>query len=225
MAKSVDYDLQDASTLINRVEENREALTQKGYSSAKEDALKAAFNEAKQKNGTQLKAVKLVNEKTGEQNNAFDIFLKLIVKIQSAAKSALGNNSGALNKYRVGEKQPTTVKKLLSWGEYFTSVLLEDDEILLANGLTQTDLTDFSAAYSNVASADTTQESAKKLQAAATIARDAAVKKLKDQVFKTRSFVKAAFGGNDEMLIQFKPIPKGRGGSSGDQPPVDPPNP
>ena len=51
---------------------------------------------------------------------------------------------------------------------------------------------------------------AKKLQAAATIARDEAIRKLKDQAVRIRNFVKAAFIGDKEILVQFKPIVKGR---------------
>lgn len=61
--------------------------------------------DVRQKNGTQLKAVKLVNEKTSEQNTAFDIFLKLILKIQSAAKSAFETAIDTVRKKDAGQLQ------------------------------------------------------------------------------------------------------------------------
>jgi hypothetical protein len=214
MSKSVDYILQDAATLIDVVAANHDALVQKGFTQTKEDALNAAYNDAKQKNGAQVKALKLVNEKTGEQDSAFDAFLQLIVRVQSAGKSAFYDNTSLLKRFRVGDRQPGTVKSLATWGEYFTGLILEYEEILLQNGLVQDDLTAFNTAYAQLLAVDASQESAKKLQNAATITRNQAAKKLKDQLIKTRNFVKAAFAGNPELLVQFKPIPKGRTGAA-----------
>ena len=42
--------------------------------------------------------------------------------------------------------------------------------------------------------------------------RDAADKDLTKVKTKLRNFIKAAFQGNEEMLIEFGMIPKGRGG-------------
>ncbi len=70
--------------------------------------------------------------------------------------------------------------------------------------------------HSNLAAADATQESTKKLQASATIARDEVIIKLKDQAARTRNFVRAAFIGNKEMLVQFKPIDKGKTSGNGE---------
>ncbi|RJP70817.1 MAG: hypothetical protein C4539_05795 [Ignavibacteriales bacterium] len=210
MSKNVDYELADASAVIDRVKENSETLTQKGFTKAKEDALVNAYNEVKLKNGVQLKAVKLAIERTAAQNAAFNNLLGLITRIQNAAKSAYGRNDAVLKKFRVGDKQPNTVGRLTSWGEYFTGIILEHDEDLLANGLLQEDLTNLSLYYANLIAADTSQESAKKLQASATIERDKAMHNLRDHLMRTRNFVKAAFAKNPEILVQFKPLPKGR---------------
>ncbi len=214
MSKNVDYELADASAVIDRVKENSETLTQKGFTKAKEDALVNAYNEVKLKNGVQLKAVKLAIERTAAQNAAFNNLLGLITRIQNAAKSAYGRNDAVLKKFRVGDKQPNTVGRLTSWGEYFTGIILEHDEDLLANGLLQDDLTNLSLYYANLIAADTAQESAKKLQASATIERDKAVHNLRDHLMRTRNFVKAAFAKNPEILVQFKPLPKGRSSST-----------
>jgi len=218
MNKSVDYELQDASVLLERVAANNEVLTQKGYTSAKLDALSSAFQEAKTKNTAQVKAVKLMNEKTIEQDLVFTSVLKSIVKIQKAAKSANGEDPVTKKKFKIGDTQPRSVKSLITWGEYFTSLLLEHDTVLLQNGLVQQDLADFNSMLTRLRAVDPSQESAKKLQVAATLSRDNSVKKLKDLVNRTRNFVKAAFSGNQEMLIQFQPLQKGRGGGSNGKP-------
>ena len=69
-----------------------------------------------------------------------------------------------------------------------------------------------------------TQNNIKKIQKSNTLERDAAVKELKEQVFKIRNFVKACFSGKPEILVQFNPIPKGRGAGSGEEekPPENP---
>lgn len=223
MAKLIDYSLQDAAALIEVVARNHDLMVSKGFSVSKEEALKSASNDAKQKNAAQIKAMKLVNERTGMQDLAFEKFLKLITKVQSASKSAFSGSGGVLKKFRIGEKQPGTVKALTTWGEYFSGLILEYDDVLLENGLTQEDLTEFNNSYSGLLAADAAQESAKKLQSSATIARDEAIKKLKDQVIRTRNFVKAAFSGNSELLVQFKPIPKGRVGKEEEEKPASPP--
>ncbi len=217
MAKVIDYVLQDAATLLEVITANRDLLRSKGFTEAREEVINNAYNEAKQKNGAQIKALKLVNEKTNEQDIAFDNFLQLVVKVQNAAKSAFNGNSGMLKKFRIGDKQPGSVKALTTWGEYFSGLILEYDDILLENGLVQDDLTAFNTAYSQLLAVDAAQESAKRLQVSATIARDAAIKKLKDQIVRVRNFAKAAFAGNPELLVQFKPMPKGRGGQGAEE--------
>jgi hypothetical protein len=213
MDKSVDYELQDASVLINRIEANKAVLAEKGFPDDKLAVLTAAYDEAKGKNTAQEKAVKFMNDKTIEQNRIFSALLRLIVKIQKAAKSAYGEDLKAKKKYKMGEIQPRSVNALINWGEYFTGLLLEEDAVLLRNGLVPQDITEFHQLLTSLHAVDPSQESAKKLQVTATKARDNSIKRLKDQVNRTRNFVKAAFSNDEEMLIQFQPVPKGRAGA------------
>ncbi len=216
MAKQIDYTLQDAAVILEAINNNKPALTAKNFSAAKEEALTVAYADAKQKNAAQTKAVKNVTEQTAEQDKAFSNLMGLISRVQKAAKSAFNGDAALLKKFRIGDKQPGTVKALLSWGEYFNRLIPEYNTVLLENGLVQEDVSGFITAYNRLMAADAGQESAKKQQASATMARDKAIEVLKEQLTKTRNFVKAAFAGNNEILVQFKPIPKGRGGAGSD---------
>lgn len=217
MGKLADYQIQDGLALLDAVKENHEELALKGFTAAKETALSNAYNEAKLKNGAQQKAMELAEDKTAEQNAAFNKLLKLITRIQTAAKGEYGNTSPSLKKFKVGDKQPHSAKKLASWGEYFTTIVLEYHDILLNNGFMQEDITEFHNAYALLLASDSTQENTKKVQSSTTISRDKAIRNLKLQVDKTRNFVKTAFAGDEEMLVKFKAIPKGRtgGGNNG----------
>ncbi len=222
MSKKVDHTLEDAAALLSSINENRAALTEKGMTAEKEALVSGAYDTAKQKNNYQLKAVKLVNEKTIEQNSAFDELLAFIVKIQSAAKAAFGNDKAPLKKFRVGDVQPRTVKSILTWGEYFQGLLLEHGDDLTGNGLLADDMPAFSTCYQKLSGVDSTQESGKNSQQAATTARDEALDKLKIELKKFRSFIKAAFAGDKGMQQKFSAIPEGRTGGGGDvtPPPV-----
>lgn len=210
MAKNVDYELQDAAVLDKTVEDNYTDLSAKGFNQQRKEKLHNSIVTARTKETAQQKAVKHVNEKTAGQNTATEQGTQLIVKIQNAAKSAYGSDPASLKRYRIGETKPRGIGGLLSWMNYFQTLLVENDDDLLANGLMQEDITAFGNCLTVLTSADTVQENAKKLQKAATLARDSAVEAMKEEVNKTRSFVKAAFQGNKEMLVKFKPIPKGR---------------
>ncbi|MCL4550924.1 MAG: hypothetical protein M1495_20420 [Bacteroidetes bacterium] len=76
--------------------------------------------------------------------------------------------------------------------------------------------------------ADDAQETAKKVQKTRTMERDQAAKVLKERTNKIRNFAKACFSDRPEILVQFNPIPKGRGGANGKEesntPPVNPPS-
>jgi len=219
MSKNVDYTLADAAALITSINENEAALTAKGMGAEKKTAVTDAYEAAKQKNIYQLKAVKLVNEKTVEQDIAYGVLNQSISKIQNAAKSAFGADKALLKKFRVGDNHPRPVKTLITWGGYFQGLLLEHDDDLTGNGLVAEDIPAYSTSYQNLLGADSTQESAKHNQISATTARDAAVKVLTEEVRKFRNFIKSAFADNKEMQQKFKAIPKGRSGAGGDDTP------
>jgi len=210
MAEKIDYLLQDTELLKTTVANNRAAMDLKGYTDARYNNLTGAETELRQKEVTQQNAVKLVNQRTATQNNSMAKVAATTKLFQNAAKSAFGNDTVNLKKFRVGEVVPNTVKKLATWAEYFTGLTLEHKDILLQNGVTEEDLTELNSAYGLLISSDAAQENAKKLQLAATQERDEAYKKLLDQIFKTRNFAKACFAKRPEILVQFKPLAKGR---------------
>ncbi len=215
MAAKVDYQLQDAEALLKTVYNNREAMNAKGFSDASHTALVDAKENLLLKEAAQQKAVQLVADKTAEQNQCIENVSSLIKRIRSAAKSAYGNDEKSLKLFKVGEKIPSSVKKLRPMCEYIEGLVLEHHDILLQNGLVQADIDELHSSYGNLVAVDATQENAKKLQVAATLTRDDAAKKLKDKVFRVRNFANACFAKDKEILVQFQPVAKSAGGRNG----------
>lgn len=212
MAVKIDYLMQDSEALMKSVDANRTAMNTKGFTEANYTALVDAKENLKMKEVAQQKAVKLVADKTAEQDQAIQEVSELIKRIKSAAKSAYGNDDRKLKLFKVGEQMPTSVKKLRPLCEYITGLVLEQHDILLQNGLTQEDINELNSTYGKLVAVDASQENAKKLQISATIGRDEAAEKLKDKMFRVRNFANACFAKNSEILVQFKPIARGAGG-------------
>lgn len=212
MANSTNYLLQDSEAALVSVNANRAALTAKGFSDAAYNELVEARNGLRSTELAQQKAVKLVEAKTAEQNGVMIGITELIRKVRNAARSAYENNPQKLSQFKIGEKIPDTVKKLRTTCEYIASVVDEKKADLLQSGLVQEDVDELNTASDRLAATDAAQEAAKKTQVSATLSRDTAEKLLKNKLTKMRNFVKAAFANKPEMLVQFTPIPKGRGG-------------
>jgi len=225
MADTIDYLLQDAGALILAVDNNREAMNAKGFKETAYTALTAARQDLSIKETAQQKAVELAASKTAEQDEAIKNVQQRIQNVRNAAKSAYGKDEAKLRPFKIGEQLTASVKKLSTSCQYLGGLLLEQHDILLENGLTEEDVTGIHNAGGTLAAADTVQEHAKKLKEAATLARNTAAENLKDKMFRTRNFAKACFAGNKELLIQFKPIPKLKGGSGKDDEDAKPPEP
>lgn len=212
MAVKIDFLIQDFGALILAVDANRTAMDAKGFTEASYTTLTTANENLMQKEAAQQKAVELVSDKTAEQNQAIENVTALIKRIRSAAKSAYGNDARNLKLFKCDERIPASIMKLRPMCEYLTGLVLEKHEVLVQNGLTQADIDELNSAYGNLVAADASQENAKKLQVTATLTRDEAAEKLKDKMFRVRNFAQACFAKNPEILLQFKPIPKGAGG-------------
>jgi len=212
MASTIDYLLQDSEASLLAVKNNRPKLTEKGFTEGAYTALVEARDGLKATELAQQKAVKFAEDKTAEQNEKMNRITELLRKAKNAAKSAYEEDSRSLALFKIGEKIPGSVKKLRTTCEYLFSILDERKADLLQSGLVQEDVVALSTASDDLAAADAAQEAAKKLQAGATLTRDAAAKLLKAKLTKLRNFVKAAFDKNPEIALQFNPIPKGRGG-------------
>lgn len=141
--------------------------------------------------------------------------------MRNAAKSAFGKDERILKQFKIGEKIPGTVKKLSTTCEYMVTVVEDKKTDLLQSGLVQADLDSLTSAKERLESTDAEQEQAKKLQESATIVRDKAAKVMKEKLDSLRNFVAAAFVKKPEIAVQFKPIPKGRGGKGKDDTPPD----
>lgn len=208
MAKAIDYTLEDGAALFHAIGENRDALSAKGFTEAKETKFTGIYNTAKQKNAAQVKAEKLVLDLTAQQDAGYEEMLMYIRKVQNSARAAFGNNKTLLKKFYVGTKVPSGCKGIVTWAEYLTGVIFEYGAELGENGWLDEDTTEFTNRHQSLAGIDSQQENAKKLKKVATLSRDTAVKALRDEMIKFRNFIKGAFAGNKEMQIKFKKIPK-----------------
>ncbi len=212
MSIIVDYLIQDSDALLKAVDSNRTAMSAKGFTDAKYAALTGAKTDLISKEAAQQKAVKLVDDKTAEQNAAIKHVAGIIQQVKNAAKSAYGKDERMLKIFKVGETISSSVKALRSLCEYMTGLALEHHDVLLENGLTQEDIDALNSSYGMLVAVDASQENAKKLQVSATMLRDEAAAKLKNQAFKVRNFAKTCFAKNPEILVQFKPLPRLGGG-------------
>ncbi len=216
MSKKIDYQIQDNDALLKAIDGNREAMTAKGYTEAKYTAFLNACSDLVQKEAAQQRAVKLVTEKTVEQNDALQAVTLVVQQVKNAAKSAFGKDPAKTKLFKVGDTIPNSVKSLRSFTEYIIQLANEYHDTLLENGLTQDDIDGLNSSYGLLVAADASQENAKKLQATATVVRDDSSAKVKDLAFKARSFAKTCFAKSPEILLQFTSIPKGRTSGNGE---------
>lgn len=222
MNVKINYNLQDGNALELAVTRNLTLLTEKGFQMESKDLLTAAIGNLTAKEREQNTAVKALEDLTAEQKLAVKETKALVSKIYLAAKSAYENDQRNLSQFKVGERIPDSVNGLRSLCEYLQGVVSERSVLLLKSGLVQSDVTALNGAAARVVAADKAQEDAKKLQAQATLVRDSADKELTKVKTKIRNFVKAAFQGNEVILLEFATIPKGGGGKGkGDTPPVE----
>jgi hypothetical protein len=225
MAIKIDNQLQDSDVLKKAIDNNRSAMEAKGFSETNYTGLIDARENLISKEVAQQRAVKLVESKTAEQNTAVTETTDLIKKIHNAAMSSYGNDERSLKVFKIGTAIPESINKLRPLCEYLSGVVLEKQEILLKNGLTQEDIDQLNSAYGRLVATDASQENAKKLQKAATLMRDDASDKLKDKIFRVRKFAEACFSKNPEILLQFKAVPKSAGGRKSSEEENKPENP
>ncbi|PIP76293.1 MAG: hypothetical protein COW85_14990 [Ignavibacteria bacterium CG22_combo_CG10-13_8_21_14_all_37_15] len=215
MTVIIDYLVQDSEALLKAVNNNRAAMQAKGFDENSYQAFKTAKEELTAKETAQQKAVKFAQNKTAAQDTLIAEITAVIKTVRNAAQSAFGKDVQKFKLYKVKERIPTTVKGLRSLCEYLKDLVTQQNEILLKNGLSQEDIDSLGLASSNLIAVDAEQENAKKLQVAATLTRDTASAKLKDQVFRVRNFALACFAKSPAILVEFEPIPKGHGGKGG----------
>jgi hypothetical protein len=216
MAASFDYQLRDSYTLKSAVDTNLTAMKAKGFSDSSLTQFVEVIENLRVKEAAQQKAAKLFTSKVTDQTSALEKVGNVIKKIRNAAKSAYGKDERKLKLFKCDQKIPTSIGALITSCEYVCGLVLQEHDILLANGVTQEDIDFLNSSVGILTAASASKESALKLQKGATVVRDDASAKLKDKVFRIRKFAEACFDSNKEILLQFQPIPKLGGGRPGE---------
>lgn len=225
MAQKINYLVQDSDALYKAITNHRAAMEAKGFTEERLSTFVSAKENLKLKEVAQQNAVKFTEDKTAEQNALMKNIHDAIINLRNAAKSAYLENPQKLNIFQIGETIPASVTKMRPMCEYLTGVITAESAVLLKNGLTQEDLDVLGTSYNDLKATDADQENAKKLENAALKVRDKAEADLRKQVTKTRKFALACFAKSPEILVEFEPIPKGRGkggGGDDDTPPDNP---
>ena len=206
------------------IDDNRAKLDAKGYKPEKYEVFTAALDDLNNKDAEQEKSVELAESKTAEQNAVKDGCTELAGKTFNAAKSAFNGDQKMLKLFKVDEKIPRALKPLGVFCQYLGNTAQENKAVMLDNGLEEEDITNLQSAPIRLEDADTAQGSALKAQKTATILRDQAGDKVKSEITKIESFVKAKFQKDTEMLVAFDvlPKPRGRKSSKNTKPPTPP---
>ncbi len=227
MNKLVNYHIEDGNTLDETVTRNITALQEKGFDPENQTTLQSCIADTTAKEKAQIKAEKDREDKTAEQNTTVSETVDLIRKVRGAALTAYDTDkrTQALFNAGINKKVPTRTNGVRSECEYLSTVIPGREQVLLKNGLVREDINNIISASARIVAVDKVQEDAKKLLKSATEDRDLSVKALKAIKKKIRNFVKTAYANNSVMLVQFEPMARGRGGSSGDNtntPPAPP---
>ncbi|MFH1197879.1 MAG: hypothetical protein V1720_19415 [bacterium] len=213
MDVTINYLLRDANALKGTVNLNRSAMDEGGFTEENYLTFTTAIEDLQAKETAQQNAVENTGEKTAVQNETLERIRKLVSDIRAAAKSTYGKDQRNLKLFKVGTVITKSVKNLIPVVTALNELVTERKLLLMKNGLTQVKIDALAAAASDLNTVDKEQENAKSLQKTRTIERDTAAKNLQEQVFKIRNFAKACFSDRPEILVQFKPIPKGRSGA------------
>lgn len=228
MAQKVNYIVQDSDALLMAINHHRSAMNEKRFSAATYTAFTNAQENLRAKEVAQQLAVKTYDEKTAAQKFYIDELNRLIKVLRNAVKSAYDENEQKLSLFRVKDPIPQTVKALRPMCEYLVRVTA-DDTLILENGITAAEVAGIGTNLALLITADAVQENAMQLQVGATKVRDAASKAVKKFCRTIRNFANACFSESPEILVECKPIRRGRGGKGGgggeDETPPDNPTP
>ncbi len=225
MNTAVNYNIQDANALDETIGRNEAALTEKGFPAENRTELKDRIIILTEKENTLNGKGKKLEDLTAGQNVIITESQGLVTKVRNAASGAYVGNARVLKQFNVGinKRIPRAIGSLRSECEYLIPLVTEKKADLLKGGLQEADITALDEAPAKLIAADKQQEDAKKERNQATVERDEADKELKKIKTKIRKFVDTAFAKNKSILIQFEPIPKGRGGGKEDEGGTTPP--
>jgi hypothetical protein len=217
MDASINYLQRDCGALKSTIDTNRTAMNEGGFTEQTFTAFIESIDDLKAKETAQQKAVKDAEDKTAALNELVGSAQKLISDVKAAAKSAYGKDPRNLNAFNIGADIPKSVKNLIPLCSYMNDLITERKTVLLENGFKQAKIDALAALPEQLNAADDGQENAKKIQKTRTMERDAAARVLKEKAAKIRNFAKACFSDKPEILLQFDPITKGRGGDGDDE--------
>lgn len=215
MDAKINYTLQDSNSLDATVTKHKDEMTAKGFEEASHQSLKDLRQDLVLKEAAQEKAEEKLTETTAAQNKTSEEIYKIIGLVKTAAKSAYGKDKSALKLFKVGDSIPRSISGLETACDYTLSIVNERKADLLKSGVTQQMIDRLASGRTDLEAVDKAQEEAKKERKSATLERDLAHAKLKDRMARIRNFAKVTFADSAAVLLEFKPIPKGRGGSSG----------
>ncbi len=211
MPVKVDNAIDEAVGLAKGIDNHPDVISARSDGKQKMDKLHADTADLVNKNSAQKAAQMTAEQKTKEQDDLMKDAERAVTQIQNAAKSAFPGKEVTLKEFKVGMNKPNSVKAMIALLAYLAGGVQKYSEDLLANGLTQDDITNLSNLYAILVGAEAAQENAKKLRNAATAIRDAAAAKLRETVSATRSYLKAVFKDDPAALEEFKSIVKARG--------------
>lgn len=217
MDSTINYTILDANNLTKTVDNQMQLLKENGFSEETNANLKAALQNLELKEAAQSTAVKESQKKTAEQDQVVTGVYALIKRVRNAVRSAYEDNQAMIAQFKANEQIPNSVKNISSLCKYLHPLVVKENALLLKNGLMQNDIDELGTASGRILAADSEQESAKKLQQAATVIRNDAAKEVSKHMKKIRNFIKARFDKRPEIAVLFDPIPKGRGGSNGEE--------
>jgi hypothetical protein len=211
MNAKINYLVTDADALEETIVENRAAMDEKGFDPDSYNALTSSIADLKTKETAQQEA-----EEAGETNTAgLDAYISILVghlsKLRLAAKSVFVNDKRMQKVFNVGLKIPESVAKLTPMINKLNAEIDKYKPQLIKKGFAQEKIDALIAAPVQLEMMAKAQENAKKLQKSKTIERNAAVKELQIKMREIRNFAAINFADKPEILVQFDPIPKGRG--------------
>jgi phage-related minor tail protein len=173
----------------------------------------------------QERATSDAKDKAAAQDEIVEKAKKLLSDVKSAAKSTYGNDKRKLSLFKIGESLPKAVKALIPLCNYYNELVADCKADLLKYGLIQSKIDELAVMAAHVTEADAEQESSLKIRKTKTMERDDAADELKEALSRIRNFAKVCFRDKPEILEQFKPIPKGRGGAGEEETPATPATP
>ncbi len=220
----MDETLQEATALQGPATKYQSADGKDGIPAEQVESLAAGMADASQKHTDQQKAVEAVGKLTAQQNDKMAEGTGLIQKTRQAVKGKYGERNEVINKaFHIGSEMPKTVKKMRSELKYQQTVVMEHKTDLAPHGIKDAEIASFATIEADLANIDQSQENAKKLQKAATQARNDSMKSLQKTMRKIQHTAHSIFAGQPLVLIEFETIANA-GGKKNPPPPPDQPN-